>query len=382
MTHVEFPVLDEELMREVLPDLHLLAADQDWMNWTDANYLYELPEKWKLSRLARRADGEIVGYALCSHKEGALWLHRLVVGTNHRGQGLGEKLMRELEAIAQANGLQAISLKTPEDNEGAKRFYHRLGFSAGQPVGGYLPMTRARPTSREAAVGIHQPNFLPWLGYFYKIHLSDIFVILDDVAAPSRGYHNRAGVLVQGHQHWLSVPINKSDPTINSIMQADHRWVDKHLKTLQMVYKKTEFFGEYFDALAEQLQNHAGGSLAAMNIKLIEMVCNWLELSPKFYLSSDYALQETADDRLIRLVQLTGGACYISGKGGANYQDPEKFRAAGIELSYSGFKPSPYPQLGAKEFVPGLSVVDALFNIGAEGVRQQFEAMDRVTASG
>ena len=119
-----------------------------------------------------------------------------------------------------------------------------------------------------------------------------------------------------------------------------------------------------------------------MNIKLIELVCDWLDLKPKLFLSSDFALQETADDRLIRLVQLTGGTCYISGKGGANYQDPEKFRAAGIDLVYSGYKSVPYPQLGTKEFVPGLSVIDILFNIGAGAIREQFEATDRANKSG
>ena len=240
MPDVEFPVLDKELAQKVLPDLHRLTEDQAWMLWTDENYLYDLPEKWTLSRLARRADGEILGYALCSRKDQVLWLHRLVVGAAYRGQGLGESILQELERIAEAMNLQEISLKTPDDNEDTIRFYHRHGFRAGQSANGYLPMTRMR-TLVQKVVGIHQPNFLPWPGYFYKIHRSDAFVILDDVAAPSRGYHNRTGVLVQGRQHWLSVPISKRDPAINRIEQADDRWVEKYLKTLQAVYKKTDF---------------------------------------------------------------------------------------------------------------------------------------------
>jgi hypothetical protein len=65
-----------------------------------------------------------------------------------------------------------------------------------------------------------------------------------------------------------------------------------------------------------------------------------------------------------------GGSAYLSGRGGANYQDPSKFRDASIELRYTAFANRSYPQVGCAEFVPGLSVVDALFNIGAQSVSE------------
>ena len=378
-TGVEFSILDRELTHDVLADLHRLAADQSWLKWSDDSYLFELPEKWHLSRLARGPDGNILGYALCSRKDDSLWLHRLVVSPHHRGQGIGQKIVDELEKVAVKNSLNAVSLKTPEDNNGALRFYHRLGFSVGPSEKGYVSMTRPHSTSQAKAVGIHQPNFLPWLGYFYKMHLSDVFIILDDVSTSSGSYVNRTGILVQGQQSWLTVPIpKKGDLTINKITQVEQRWVKKHLKTLQGNYCKTSFYETYFGPIAEVLEKHAGGSLANMNIDLITLIAKWIGLHPQIHHSSKYELQETSDDRLIQLVQLTGGNHYISGKGGGNYQDPEKFRTVGIELSYSTFKPAPYFQRGAKEFVPGLSVIDALFNIGADGIREQFSNADEL----
>lgn len=381
MASLTFHRLDRELAERSLPLLHELAADQAWMDWTDENYLYELPEKWSLSRLIREGP-ENVGYALCSRKGDGLWLHRLVVGPEHRGRGIGERVVAELIRIARAEGLTSVGCKTPGDNEGNRRFYTRLGFRETGTENDYVRFTRDVPAPGPT-VGVHQPNYLPWLGYFYKISRSDVFVLLDDAeASNSRSYVNRTAVLIQGKSSWLTVPMDRSEQVINRIRQAERKWSRKHITSLECSYKKAPFFHEYFDGIAETLTRHSGGTLCEVNIELIRLVSSWLGLPARMLASSELGIDATRDDRLIEIVKRVGGSRYLSGKGGSNYQDPEKFRAAGIDLAYTGFSPVPYPQHGAAKqgavqqgedgFVPGLSVVDALFNIGAEGIREMF----------
>jgi ribosomal protein S18 acetylase RimI-like enzyme len=342
------------------------------MAWDDENYLMELPGKWELSRLVFQGD-VVVAYAMCSYKGNVLWLHRLVVGADARGRGIGKEIVAELIRVARDEGLLSIGVKTPDDNVLAQKFYHRLGFGEVGQENGYISMN-LNISQAGVTVGIHQPNYMPWLGYFYKMYSSNVFVLLDNVAAPSRGYVNRTAVLIQGKSNWLTVPIDRSYPTINKIMQADAYWGNKHLKSLEMHYKKAPFYGNYIDEIAELIRRHSGGSLSEMNSDLILQVSRWLGLTAQVVKSSDFNVDEVSDERLIRLVQLVGGSCYLSGKGGGNYQDPMKFHAAGIGLAYSNFKPVAYRQGGGGEFMPGLSVLDALFNIGAAAIREMFAA--------
>lgn len=371
MEDLHFPVLDRALAVASLQALHDLAADMEWLAWTDENYLHELPDKWAFSRLAVLPDGTVAGYALCSRKGTRLWLHRLVVGQAFRGRAIGRAMMGELRELARQQGLAGISLKTPVGNDGARRFYGGLGFVESAVANDHIAMD----ADLDLIVSVHQPNYLPWLGYFYKVSCSDVFVFLDDADFPNRGYLSRSQILIQGQPAWLTVPVLKQTAAIYLVQQADAKWAEKHIKTIEANYRKTPFYDTYSGAIADVLRSHAGASLAELNIALINLVCGWLGIRTCIVKSSGFGLSETSDDRLIRLVQLCGGRHYLSGKGGANYQSPEKFAQAGIDLVYSNFKPISYSQRGAEEFVPGLSVIDALFNVGGDSIAGMFAAL-------
>jgi ribosomal protein S18 acetylase RimI-like enzyme len=371
MDDLRFPVLDRALAVASLHALHDLAADMEWMAWTDENYLHELPDKWAFSRLAVLPDGTVAGYALCSRKGTRLWLHRLVVGQAFRGRAIGRALMGELKALARAEGLAGTSLKTPVRNDGARRFYEGQGFTESALANDHITMD----LNLDVTVSIHQPNFIPWLGYFYKIVSSDVFILLDDAEYTSGSYLNRTQILIQGKPAWMTIPVIKQTAAIRRVQQADARWAEKHIKTIEANYRKTPFYDTYSGAIADVIRSQAGASLAKLNIALIHLVCGWLGIRTRMVKSSSFGLSETSDDRLIRLVQLCGGRHYLSGKGGANYQSPGKFAQAGIDLFYTNFKPISYSQRGAEEFVPGLSVIDALFNVGGDSIAGMFAAL-------
>lgn len=216
-------------------------------------------------------------------------------------------------------------------------------------------------------VSIHQPNYLPWLGYFAKLAASDIFVFLDDAQYSKNSYINRVGILADGQARWLSVPVSQSlgDP-ISAVRPARADWARAHQDRLRQAYRRTAAFAEIWPEIADLLTRAgAAPGLAAANRLLVEGLAARLDVRPRFLASSDLDLPPAAgDDRLVAIVQaLAPGGTYLSGRGGAGYQDPEKFRAAGLGLRYTDFRHPIYDQ-GGGTFVPGLSVIDALFRLG------------------
>jgi hypothetical protein len=216
-------------------------------------------------------------------------------------------------------------------------------------------------------VAIHQPNYAPWLGYFAKIARADVFVFLDDVQYSKNSYINRVQIDARGKPRWLTVPVSyQFGEPISRVHAADAEWRERHLDLLQSYYADARALGETLGLLRDAFAGLPRDNLAVSNQALIEALADRLGLRPRFIRSS--ALSSRAgrgDDRLIALLRALGpNVTYLSGKGGANYQDAEKFASAGIKLIYSEFKHPSYCQ--GHDFLPGLSVLDALFRLGIE----------------
>ena len=152
---------------------------------------------------------------------------------------------------------------------------------------------------------------------------------------------------------------------------AEPRWADKHIKTLDGSYRRAKHYEVYRGRIVEIFAG-AYDNIATLNMALLTQIAEWVEAKCRFERSSDMHVVGAAGERLVGIVKKLGGAKYLSGKGGANYQEEMAFTAAGIELEYSTFKASTYPQLWGP-FEGGLSILDLLFNVGpaaAEIVRQ------------
>src|ERR1035437_3683018 len=215
-----------------------------------------------------------------------------------------------------------------------------------------------------AVVAIHQPNYAPWCGYFTKLKYADTFIFLDDVQMPRGSYVYRTEVCThEGIKQWLSVPTHSAfgDP-IRNVELVPNNWHIKHIKTLAGLYGRCANFREIIEILMP-IYEIPGTSLADFNIRLILTIANYLGLQTNFIRSSDLHAEGTSDERLISLVQIAGGTTFLSGAGGQNYQSEEKFAAAGLTLAVKPYRPITYPQRGTC-FTPGLSILDALFNIG------------------
>ena len=217
-------------------------------------------------------------------------------------------------------------------------------------------------------VAIHQPNYLPWLGYFAKMAAADIFVLLDDVQFSKGSYTNRVQMARAGAPVWLTVPVtHKFGAQIREVGIASPDWTRGHVETLKQAYRKAARFSEVWPELERWLAQ-ASGSLADINSGLIRQFAARLGLSARLTMSSELpiAVDAAADQRLALIVAyLAPGGTYLSGAGGAKYQTEPMFAAHGLKLAYSTFKLAPYACSG-DTFLPGLSVVDALFHLGWE----------------
>ncbi len=222
-------------------------------------------------------------------------------------------------------------------------------------------------------VAIHQPNFLPWLGYFQKILRADRFILLDDAALIRTGgsYVNRVRLPLGGRPVWRTVPLTRPHGGAPLIRDAriDDRipWRRRFLATLRTLYGRAPYFAEVYPALAPFIDNAEPG-IAALNKAAVRFIAGRLGAPPdRLLVSSDFGVRATGTERLIRLVRAVGGDAYLCGRGSGNYQDDAAFAAEGIAVERRIAPPPAYPSVVACDPPGGLSVVDALMALGFSG---------------
>lgn len=222
-------------------------------------------------------------------------------------------------------------------------------------------------------VSIHQPHFLPWLNYFNKVAKADVFIWLDDVQYRRRYFQNRAKIKTQNSELWITVPIKKADylAEIKAIEILEDS-MPKMLKTIQSLYQKAPYFKVYFNDISTiLLSNHQ--YLSDLNFDLFIYLNKVLGINTKIIKSSDLNVGDidNPNERLVKLCSHFNATHYIAGKGGKNYMDLELFKQNNIEIQWQDFpnQNTVYPQVNG-DFVPGLSVIDVLFNVGAEETKQ------------
>lgn len=216
-------------------------------------------------------------------------------------------------------------------------------------------------------VAVHQPNFLPWLGYFYKWAACDWLVFLDDAQYSKNSFINRNRIKTPAGEQWISAPVRhkgRLGQTINETrLTEDHQWVKKILGSIQGNYARAPFFESYYPTLERVLADPPSG-LAELNLALLDWAAGHLGLStPTVRASELTGVQGTATERLVSICRALAADVYLSGAGGQKYQEEEAFAGAEVELRLSDFQHPVYPQLW-EDFVPNLSVIDLLFNCG------------------
>ncbi|MEN3297868.1 MAG: hypothetical protein V7642_7121 [Burkholderiales bacterium] len=230
-------------------------------------------------------------------------------------------------------------------------------------------------------VAVHQPNYLPWLGFFHKIQGVDIFVLLDTVQFERRGYTHRVRIADQdGHLLWLTQHICKrpmEEYWIKDVKFSDAYWIEKHLKTFNAVYRRAPYFEETFDLIDSAFRSDIS-RLSVFNGGLIRILCTALKIPTEIIYASEIDMPPvlSPSERIARITERLGGTHYVSGAGAKAYNDQAVFEKYGVELTYNRFVASTYPQRHS-EFCGGLSIVDACFNLGFNGVASLLRTSDK-----
>lgn len=219
-------------------------------------------------------------------------------------------------------------------------------------------------------IAIHQPQFLPWLPYFQKMALADIFVYLDDVQYQRRGVQNRNQIKSVSGPIWLTVPVTGSRNTLISDMKiANQEWQKKHVKSIEFNYKKAPYY-DIFDELFKPIFQKNHESLVELNIEFCEVFHNFLGLTTECVKASELNCQGYKEEYIINICKELNATTYLSGSGAKDYQKNENFINQGIELEYLHADMPVYSQYHeALGFIEGMSALDIILNIG-ENVKE------------
>ena len=211
-------------------------------------------------------------------------------------------------------------------------------------------------------ITIHQPDFLPWLGFFDRWQKSDLYIILDDVQFLRRGWHHRDKIKTREGARWLTVPVVKKGQYHQLFRDVkidnDTHWRNKHLKTIEINYKKAPNFELYFEKI-QNIYNKQYLFLIDLNIELLHFLSDKLGITTPYIFASDNKITSTSTQRLVDLVKVVDGTDYLTGLGSKDYLDESHLKKKKIKVIWHDFHHPIYSQLHG-EFIPMLSSFDYL----------------------
>jgi hypothetical protein len=229
---------------------------------------------------------------------------------------------------------------------------------------------RDRAGADSRVIGVLQPGYLPWLGFFEQLWRCDVFVIYDDVQFEKGSWRNRNRIKTPQGSQWLTVPVllkGKGFPLIHEVeINPSVAWQKKHIKTLQQCYAKAPFYENYSKKLFD-IVDRPWRTLIDLDVALIRWIAEVLGIDTRTVLSSSLGIEGKNVERLIAVIRELKGKVFYEGASGKNYIDAEQFEKEGITVVFQDYRHPVYPQLYGN-FASHLSVIDLLFNCGPESL--------------
>ncbi len=222
-------------------------------------------------------------------------------------------------------------------------------------------------------VAAHQPHFLPWMGYLDRMLRCDLFILVDHVQFERRGYQNRTMIRMDDHGRWMTVPVVQrsqkeriDEKRVCNEAEGSRAWGPAMFQTMHYAYRGAPHFERYAPRLKEIL--HAKWDLLAeLNGAALEYLREAFDIRTPMVRSSQLGPVGARSEMLLNLCTISGADTYMGGMGGSrSYLDTEIFKKAGVDVVWHEFEHPRYRQCGPRPFIPGLSAVDLLFNMGGE----------------
>ncbi len=210
-------------------------------------------------------------------------------------------------------------------------------------------------------IASHQPNFFPYLGFFYNMSRCDKFIYSDDVKFAKKNFQNYTNIkTTTGNLLRLTVPIkNHEVPYKEVLISKETNWNEKMLMTIRQNYSKSEYFDVIYPKV-ESVLSKEYKYLIDLNLESIEMIRNCLDVRTGTYMASSLNCEGHKDERILNLCNSLNGDVYLSGLGAKVYHKDENFQ--NVKLVYTDYVPLKYNQKG--DFIENLSSLDYLFNCG------------------
>lgn len=227
----------------------------------------------------------------------------------------------------------------------------------------------------------HQPNFIPYLGFFDKLKQSDVFIIRDEVLFVEKDYHHRNRIRINSVDNvnnpqfkWLKVPLHQSNDYIkhqginHGFRHKNMVWQEHLLHDIRVNYEKAPFFKDFFPEFEKIILN-PGTKLLSLNMEIINFLKNAFGIGTKIVMASDFGLKpehyekSDASEDLVDLCKAVNADVYLSGSGARAYINLEPFEREGIRVLFQDFHHPVYKQR-FPGFVPNMAAIDALFCSG------------------
>ena len=220
-------------------------------------------------------------------------------------------------------------------------------------------------------VSINQPAYMPWLGYFHRIAVSDLHIVLDHVQFEKNSFTNRNKIRTKEGWCWLTIPLKTSgrfgDLAIAEVeVSSERRWAEKHWNSIRLNYSK----GTYFREHADFFEDIFSGSWQRLNPLLREITTYLLRalgINTKILFSSEIGAVGRKSDLVLELCRKVGATRYLSGSLGRDYLDEVAFEQANIAVSYQEYRHPTYKQV-YPGFEPYMGAIDLLFNCGPQSL--------------
>jgi len=219
-------------------------------------------------------------------------------------------------------------------------------------------------------VAIHQPQYFPYPGFFHKLSLADVFVIMDNAQYDKR-FTNRNKIISTSGWTWITIPINKEHKFLpNRLVEInnDSPWKQLHWKKIHVSYANAKFFHLYSDYI-QSLYMRDWKYLFDLDFETLKQIVEWLGLKIRIIRESELIVEGKATERLISICKTIGADTYISGRGGGSYVDEKLCEKNNLRLEYQNYLPQRYHQNLSKSFIPDLSILDMLVNVGPDSLK-------------
>lgn len=225
-------------------------------------------------------------------------------------------------------------------------------------------------------IGIMQPYFFPYIGYWQLINIVDKYVVYDDVNYIKNGWINRNRILVGESSQWFTLPLKGASPfkLINQIeITTEPKILRKLLQTLDMAYHKAPYFKPVFELLCQTME-HSSNLSEYLYFSILK-VTQYLNINTEIILSSslDKNNELKGKDKILHICHKLGANEYINAIGGQELYDKNDFANHGIALHFLCTDNDIYYRQFKNSFVSNLSLIDVMMFNAVKEIKEMLK---------